>query len=141
MSSGFTSRKRLPDPTILIEIEGGDYDGTQIRARKRVPLKEVFRYRRAIRSGETDDEGAPVYNEATAREWADTYLIDWNLDDAEGRPIPVSGDAFVSELPADLTDIIMEQWFNLLTGPDPNLPAPSSDGDTSAAELMSEASS
>lgn len=137
----FRQRVKLPDPTVLIILEGDDYDGIEIRARKRVSLREAFRYRRAIQSQEKDEDGSPIYSDATAREWAKSYLMDWNLNNEDDEPIPATADAFVETLPADLTALIIGRWAEAVTGVDPNSEPPSSDGDTSAAQLTDMATS
>ena len=114
---------RLPERTALINFEGTDYDGAEIRVRLSVTFAQFIALRESAQ-GE-DQEGM-------ARLFGETVLMDWNLEDADGKPIPADGDGMLA-IPLELTNLIVQHWVEAVSGIPAPLEPPSGDINTLAA--------
>ena len=118
---------RLPERTALINFEGTDYDGAEIRVRLSVSFAQFIALRESAQ-GE-DQEGM-------ARLFGQNVLMDWNLEDDAGQPIPADGDGMLA-IPLELTNLIVQHWVEEVAG----VPAPLSEtsGDLSTLAAASTA--
>jgi len=114
---------RLPERTALINFEGTDYDGAEIRVRLSVTFAQFIALRESAQ-GE-DQEGM-------ARLFGETVLMDWNLEDADGKSIPSDGDGMLA-IPLELTNLVVQHWVEEVAGVPSPLPEPSGDINTLAA--------
>ena len=123
--NGATVRKgfRLPERTALIYFEGTDYDGAEIQLRLSVSFAQFIALRESAQ-GE-DQEGM-------ARLFGENVLMGWNLEDADGKPIPADGDGMLA-IPLELTNLIVQHWVEALSGISAHLEPPSADLSTLAA--------
>jgi hypothetical protein len=123
--NGATVRKgfRLPERTALINFQGTDYDGAEIQLRLSVSFAQFIALRESAQ-GE-DQEGM-------ARLFGETVLMDWNLEDANGEPIPSDGDGMLA-IPLELTNLIVQHWVEAVSGVPAPLEPPSGDISTLAA--------
>ena len=110
--NGATVRKgfRLPERTAKINFEGTDYDGAEIQLRLSVSFAQFIALRE---SAQGDDQ------ESMARLFGQNVLMDWNLEDADGKPIPADGDGMLA-IPLELTNLIVQHWVEAVSG----VPAP-----------------
>ena len=84
---------RLPEKTARITFEGTDYDGAEIRVLLSVTFGKFIALRE---SAQSEDQ------ESMARLFGQDVLMDWNLEDADGTPIPADGDGMLA-IPLELT--------------------------------------
>ena len=124
-TNGATVRKgfRIPERTALINFQGTDYDGAEIRVRLSVTFAQFIALRESAQ-GE-DQEGM-------ARLFGETVLMDWNLEDADGKLIPADGDGMLA-IPLELTNLVVQHWVEEVAGVPSPLSEPSGDIDTLAA--------
>jgi len=124
-TNGATVRKgfRIPERTALINFQGTDYDGAEIRVRLSVTFAQFIALRESAQ-GE-DQEGM-------ARLFGETVLMDWNLEDAGGNLIPADGDGMLA-IPLELTNLVVQHWVEEVAGVPSPLSEPSGDIDTLAA--------
>ncbi len=92
MSKGKTALLRMPVRTAVLALDG-DYAGFAVTVRLNAPFG-VFRQ---LASGQ---EGDMV--EALSR-----LIVDWNLSDEEGTPIPLTPEG-IDAVPIDLLKLIMD---------------------------------
>ena len=110
---------RLPEKTARINFEGTDYDGAEIQLLLSVTFAQFIALRE---SAQGDDQ------ETMARLFGETVLLDWNLEDADGNPIPANSDGMLA-IPLELTNLVVQHWVEAVAGvPAPLLPK---SGDTS----------
>jgi len=124
-TNGATVRKgfRIPERTALINFQGTDYDGAEIRVRLSVTFAQFIALRESAQ-GE-DQEGM-------ARLFGETVLMDWNLEDADGNLIPADGDGMLA-IPLELTNLVVQHWVEAVAGVPAPLSEPFGDIDTLAA--------
>jgi hypothetical protein len=118
---------RIPERTARITFAGTDYDGAEIQLRLSVSFAQFIALRESAQ-GE-DQEGM-------ARLFGQNVLMDWNLEDAEGRPIPADAEGMLA-IPLELTNLIVQHWVEEVAG----VPAPLSEtsGDISTLAAASTA--
>jgi len=118
---------RLPERTARITFEGTDYDGAEIRVRLNVSFAQFIALRE---SAQSEDQ------ESMARLFGENVLMDWNLEDDEGRPMPADADGMMM-IPLDLANLVVGHWVEQVAG----VPAPLSEtsGDISTLEAASTA--
>ena len=118
---------RLPDRTARITFEGTDYDGAEIRVRLNVSFAQFIALRESAQS-EDQERMAGLFGE--------NVLMDWNLEDDDGRPIPADSDGMLA-IPLDLVNLVVQHWVEQVAG----VPAPLSEtsGDISTLEAASTA--
>ena len=123
--NGATVRKgfRLPERTALINFQGTDYDGAEIQLRLSVSFAQFIAL---WESAQGEDQ------EGMARLFGETVLMDWNLEDANGEPIPSDGDGMLA-IPLELTNLIVQHWVEAVSGVPAPLEPPSGDINTLAA--------
>ncbi len=56
------------------------------------------------------------------------HLADWNLEDEQGAPVPLSAEAIHPGLDKDAVKALIEAWIDTLVGVPAPLPQPSADG-------------
>ena len=114
---------RLPEKTARITFEGTDYDGAEIQLRVSVSFAQFIALREAAQ-GE-DQEGM-------ARLFGENVLMEWNLEDDAGQPIPANGDGMLA-IPLELTNLVVQHWVEAVSGVSAPLEQPSGDISTLAA--------
>ena len=118
---------RIPEKTALITFKDTDYDGAEIQLRLSVSFAQFIALREAAQ-GE-DQEGM-------ARLFGENVLMEWNLEDADGNPIPANSDGMMA-IPLQLTNLVVQHWVEAVAG----VPAPLSEtsGDLSTLAAASTA--
>ena len=114
---------RLPEKTARINFDGTDYDGAEIQLRLSVTFAQFIALRE---SAQGEDQ------ETMARLFGETVLMSWNLEDADGQPIPADGDGMLA-IPLELTNLVVQHWVEAVAGVPGPLPEPSEDINTLAA--------
>ena len=101
---------RIPERTARVTFEGTDYDGAEIKLRLSVSFAQFIALRESAQ-GE-DQEGM-------ARLFGQNVLMEWNLEDEDGLPLPADGDGMMA-IPLDLTNQIVQHWVEAVAA----VPAP-----------------
>jgi len=114
---------RLPEKTARITFEGTDYDGAEIRVLLSVTFGKFIALRE---SAQGEDQ------ETMARLFGEDVLMDWNLEDDDGTPIPADGDGMLA-IPMELTNLVVQHWVEAVAGVASPLPPASGDINTLAA--------
>ena len=114
---------RLPEKTARINFEGTDYDGAEIRVLLSVTFAQFIALRE---SAQGEDQ------ETMARLFGQNVLMDWNLEDVDGQPIPADGDGMLA-IPLELTNLVVQHWVEAVAGVPSPLPPASGDINTLAA--------
>ena len=114
----------VPVRTAEITFEGTDYDGAVIECLLDVSLDWFFEIQRAIDDSEE--------NEKMTMAWADRCLIEWNLTEPDGTPIPCDQRHFMAQ-PAAFTTTIMNEWQKAAAAPASPLSPISRNGSLSGA--------
>jgi hypothetical protein len=103
---------RIPDKVAVITFEGTDYDGAEIRAKLNVNFKYFSEIQAAISEDSTN--GLRV-----AELFGDHALIDWNLEDYEGDPVPANAEG-MTMIPVELVNLMVGHWAEAVSDiPDP----------------------
>ena len=103
---------RIPDKIAVITFEGTDYDGAEIRAKLNVNFKYFSEIQAAISEDSTN--GLRV-----AELFGDHALIDWNLEDDDGDPVPANAEG-MTMIPVELVNLMVGHWAEAVSDiPDP----------------------
>ena len=114
---------RIPDQTAHITFSGTDYDGAEIW----VKLNVSFAHYIALREAAEGDDQAKM-----AELFGGEVLMEWNLEDASGEPVPANG-AGMLQIPLSLAMLIVQHWIEAVSGVPAPLEPQSSDFSTLAA--------
>lgn len=124
---GFKVASRM---AVLEFDEASGFQGAEIRCRLDITTEAFLQLERlkAAADGASEEE--------RIREmlgyFAENILLDWNLEDEAGGPLPVSADTILSVLPPGLTMRLIPLWREAaMGGPSAPLDEPSSSGKTS----------
>jgi len=109
-TNGTKPRFRIPEKTAHMTFEGTDYDGCEVRVLLSVTFAQFIALRE---SAQGEDQ------ESMARLFGDNVLMDWNIEDAEGHPIPANGEGMMA-IPLQLTNLVVQYWVQAVAG----VPAP-----------------
>ena len=117
--NGTKARKgfRIPDQTAHLTFSGTDYDGAEIWVR----LNVSFRHYIALREAAEGDDQAKM-----AALFGGDVLMDWNLEDDAGQPIPANGEGML-EIPLSLAMLVVQHWVEAVSGVSSPLPETSED--------------
>jgi hypothetical protein len=120
--NGTTPKKgfRIPDQTAHITFNGTDYDGAEIWVR----LNVSFAHYIALREAAEGDDQAKM-----AELFGSEVLMEWNLEDASGEPVPTTGDGML-QIPLSLAMLIVQHWIEAVSGVPAPLEPPSADFST-----------
>ena len=118
--NGTKARKgfRIPDQTAHLTFSGTDYDGAEIWVR----LNVSFRHYISLREAAEGDDQARM-----AALFGGDVLMDWNLEDDAGQPIPANGEGML-EIPLSLAMLVVQHWVEAVSGV--SSPLPEESGDT-----------
>ena len=96
---------RIPDQTAHITFSGTDYDGAEIW----VKLNVSFAHYIALREAAEGDNQAKM-----AELFGSEVLMEWNLEDASGEPVPANG-AGMLQIPLSLAMLIVQHWIEAVS--------------------------
>ena len=111
---------RIPKRTARIVFDGGEYEGAEVRTQLDVPIGLFLEIQDLV----NNDRALQVFER-----FGDGALVDWNLEDDNGKPIPATGKGMLA-IPAALANIIIEQWVEAVANPPAPLPRSSGNGNT-----------
>ena len=111
---------RIPKRTALLVLHG-DYEGGEARASLDISMEDYLVIKR-WRSNETEQD-----EERALRFFADKILVGWNLEDADGAPVPCTGDGMM-RIPLVLAVDILGAWQGYVESIPAPLAEPSADG-------------
>jgi len=115
---------RLPKRTAVLEFKGTDYDGAKVRTRlDGISLEEIFYFQRMAGA-----DAKPEQLEEAMRIFGDRVILEWNLEDDDGQPIPYDGASSFLKQPAAFAMTIMSAWTEAAMGGARPLPQPSANG-------------
>lgn len=106
----------------------GEFDGLEVTMRS-LPVEQFLSVSEtALAARDGNDSGIQAAGEMV-RAIAGA-LVEWNLDDEDGQPIPATYEGLCSQ-DIDLVLAISRAWMTAMGGVEPPLPDGSSDGATS----------
>ena len=114
---------RIPDQTAHLTFSGTDYDGAEIWVRLNVSFRHYIHLREAA---EGDDQAR------MADLFGGNVLMDWNLEDDDGQPIPANGEGML-QIPLSLAMLVVQYWVEAVSGVSSPLSETSGDINTLAA--------
>ena len=120
---------RVPRRTALLRFEGSDYDGAEIRCKLDVPTQLFFDIWAAQSQSKGDDPAVII---DVNRLWVEKALIEWNLEDEDGTPVPATIEGLLAQPPA-FVSFLLSEWLKAVSEPPANFTPPSLNGDTLAA--------
>jgi hypothetical protein len=104
--NGFSQAFRIPKRTARLQFSD-DYEGAEVVVRLDVPVGTFLSIQDLI-SAERQLEVFHLFGES--------ILIEWNLQDDEGKSHPCTGKG-MNQLPIDLANLILQQWVEVTTQP------------------------
>lgn len=124
---------RIPKRTALIVFEEGhDYHGAEVRCSLDVPMRTLFAFR-SMRGESAETISAEAIAESY-KMFAEQILVDWNVEDDDGNPVPCTIDAFL-DMPMPFLTAVTAKWSEAVTGVPKASGEPSPNGSMSEAEL------
>lgn len=118
---------KVPRRTIRLIFEGDEYDGCEVVCGSDVSFEALGFFQTLDESATSDPEALRIF--------ADSFLISWNIEGADGEIMPCDGEHFL-KLPYWFAFKIMEAWKKAMTE-EAEVPAPlgkpSRNGGTSRA--------
>ena len=135
-----TSRKhegfRVTKRTAIIDFaEGHDYHGLEVRVVISIPFETLFWFQSASSSA------AEEFTKEAVFKLGEEYVLDWNMEDEEGRPIPVSGASLLNLGDFALVTALLEKWIQAVAEPSAPLSETSNDSGTLEEPMMNELAS
>lgn len=102
----------------------GELEGMIVRTKS----VKFGRMRKIMTMMDDDGRNDADVMETLANELSDV-IVSWNLEDENGKEIPVSRES-IDDLEYEEVIAIVNEWLGALTGPDPDLGKDSSSGET-----------
>lgn len=115
---------RLPEYDGWLDLEEGLWKGSRVRVRFMVPLGTYFDVMELLNSRKVREIRAGM------RLWAESALLEWNITDADGIPIPATPEG-LERLPMQGALKIAFAWLDKVPEVEGPLESPSPDGGTS----------
>ena len=115
---------RVPRKTAVLNFEGGEFAGAEVKCAFDVSLETYLMYQALANSPDTDSL------RKIFQSFGKDILLEWNLEDDDGGLIPADGDSLM-DLPATFSTALVNRWLEALANPPVPLDEPSPDGDTS----------
>lgn len=118
---------KRPERTILLKFEG-DWEGAEVRCRRSVSTRFALDFAgfEALSSSE---------QKALMASFAEQVLMEWNLEDDAGAPIPATPDAFLDQ-ETEFTGLIMRKWSEVISNVPKVSAVPSLNGSTLAEPFV-----
>lgn len=120
---------KLPKTTALLVFENEDYKGAEIRVRLNVP---VGIYLDVLLGGDITVPGSAT---SALVEAALKLIVDWNLEDDNGKPVPLTLDGLTSHVDLALLNLIVSEWAEA-SNPSAPLEQPSANGKQASAPSL-----
>ena len=123
-SKGF----RVPSKVVDLEMPE-EYAGAVVRAKTNVSMKQLWDLTDKM---ESEDPGQAF---AGIRDFGDTILESWNLEDSEGEPLPPNGEGIL-QVDFIFARSLIEAWMQAVTTVAAPLGQPSNNGSSSRGPSM-----
>ena len=129
-----TKRVRVPKRTARL-IFDGEYEGIEVVVRLDLSIDYLLRF-----TGPGNGYGPESsYPEATAmhlyKDFARAVLVEWNLEDDQGQPIPAD-EAGMGMVPPAFASFLITKWGEAAVNPPAPLSGISNGGSTSVADTI-----
>jgi hypothetical protein len=136
MTAESTQGFRVEQRTAAIDFaEDSPWHGATARVVISVPFKILLWYQRNAESKDVEMSSESLH------QWGDKYLLEWNLLDDTGEPIPATGQGAEETDDSDIVTAMMLAWMEAVVHPAGPLSAQYNSGATSEAESMVELAS
>jgi hypothetical protein len=109
--------------TAVLAFKGSFYEGAEVRVRLNVPLGTV------LEISILGAQGDPDSLKRAMRLFGEHALLEWNLVDEAGDPIPASADGMLA-IDAGLAALIISEWTQAVRSVPRPLSEPSTSGST-----------
>jgi hypothetical protein len=114
-------RFQLEPTTAVLEFaEGHRLHGLEVEVSLDTPIRL---YQRIValsvrNEGEDAEAVSKILDEFTDTvvQFGDNVLVEWNLDDAKGEPVPATGESLAAQ-PAHVVRSIMDEWLVAVVSP------------------------
>ena len=115
---------RLPVQTVLLDYQGGTWEGAEVRLRKTISLDAYFYYGELDTATLQDTDAL----KAALHKFGDEVLDSWNIIGADGKPLPASGDGILALEDIGFALDLIQRWRGAVTGADAPLADASPNG-------------
>ena len=88
---------QIKDRIITVGFEDGELEGLKMQVRLNLPFSFYFAVAKMSSNGDDPDKGVEDVTELM-RQFASKGLVSWNLQDAEGNPVPATEDGFLDHV-------------------------------------------
>lgn len=116
---GYKVKKRTAVIKFAVDT---DFAGAELKCLFDVPLKKLFELQTLAEAGKAEE---------SFQRFGDDILIEWNVEDDDGNPVPATGEGLLCQ-PAPFANAILSKWLEAVQEPDRPFGLPPSDGSTSA---------
>lgn len=113
------------DRTYVLQFEGA-MEGAYIKLRA-TPIGTVMK----LRGGDSASNTELV-------ELLAEYVLDWNFEDADGEPLPVTAEAMLAELEQVVIVKVITEWYKAAVGVTAPLDPPGADGTLTDVDIPME---
>lgn len=113
------------DRTYVLQFEGA-MEGAYIKLRA-TPIGTVMKLR-----------GTDSASNTELVELLADYVLDWNFEDVDGEPLPVTAEAMLAELEQVVIVKIITEWYKAAVGVTAPLDPPGADGTLSDEDIPME---
>jgi len=117
---------KLSRTVYKVRFEGTEYDGLEM-SMGTLSVKEILEVEELM----SGDDSKPTFVALVAR--LARAIQDWNLEDEDGNPIPVTEDALMG-FEVKLINTVVSAWVNAIVG----VPAPLENDSTSGGKSLEE---
>ena len=144
MSTARSKKFKAPQKTALIQFEGTEYDGLEVKCRMSVSMDQYLEFlglQQGVMAAK-EAEGQPDTNaafqaiqlaEKAFHLFGDRVLIEWNLEDDQGE-VPSTG-AGMMRVDAQFAMVVLNAWLEAVGKAPAPLSSPSRNGSMSAEPL------
>jgi hypothetical protein len=119
---------KVPRRNALLRFEGTEYGGAEIKCRLDISFADFFEFEKLRWAGEDVEKVRDLI-----QRFAEDILIEWNLEDDDGKAITPSVDSLFN-LPPAFVLLLMQEWLSAIGRVPGPLGATSNDGGTSEGE-------
>lgn len=126
-----TKRVKLPRRTARLVFDG-EYEGVEVVTRLDVSIDTLLTF---MRVNEEDAPPEPGDWLTRLKDFARDALVEWNLEDDGGSPIPATA-AGMGQVPPAFANLVIGKWVEAVANPPAPLPAASGGGGTSGTATI-----
>ena len=145
-ANGIKSKRgyRAPQKTALIIFEGTEYDGLEVRCKMGISMDGYLEFlglqQGAAAAKEAQGDATKALEaiqlaERAFRLFGDKVLLEWNVEDEKGQPVPATGMGMMG-VDAEFAMVVLNHWLEAVGKPPAPLSAGSSNGSMSVASPL-----